>query len=332
MKMSFKENIRKILVVILWCVTGSGMLVLLIAAINRKNSKTCKGYRVEINGGNQRLFIDQKVISSLLTSNGTQKLLGKTILSFDLRNMEEMLKKNPWVKEAQLFFDNNESLRVRITERKPVARIFNVSGNSFYIDSSGVQMPVPDQSFIKLPVFTGFPADKLKSRGADSALLHQIKQLSWFILNNPFWMAEIQQVAITSRKTFQMIPVIGNHQIEFGDGNEYEQKFHRLFVFYRQVSTRTGFDKYSRLDVQYAGQVIGTKRGSGMSRFDSLQAIKNIRQLIRSSQQTQADTGRQQITKPLERNTITEQTLTSYDMVDEKNDSAKRELKIRNKK
>src|ERR1700704_493350 len=105
-EMSFKENIRKILVVMLWCVTGSGMLVLLIAAINRKNSKTCKGYRVEINGGNQRLFIDQKVISSLLTSNGTQKLLGKTILSFDLRNMEEMLKKNPWVKEAQLFFDN----------------------------------------------------------------------------------------------------------------------------------------------------------------------------------------------------------------------------------
>jgi len=316
----------------LWCVMGSGMLVLLIAAINRKNSKTCKGYRVEINAGNQRLFIDQKVISNLLTSSGTQKLVGKTILSLDLRNMEEMLKKNAWVKEAQLFFDNNECLRVRITERKPIARIFTIAGNSFYIDSSGIQLPLPEQAFIKLPVFTGFPADKVKSRGTDSALLRQIKQLSWFILNDPFWMAEIQQVAITSRKTFLMVPVIGNHQIEFGDGNEYEQKFHRLLVFYRQVCARSGFDRYTRLDVQYAGQVIGTKRGSGISRFDSLQAIKNIRQLIRVSQQVQADTVKQQITKPLERNTITEQTLISYDMIDEKNDSVKRELKIRNKK
>ena len=315
--MSFKENIRKLLMIMLWGVVGGGILVLLVAAINRKNSKTCKGYHVEINGGSKRWFVDQKEVSDLLTSNGKEKLVGKTIQSFDLRHMEMILKRNPWVKDAQLFFDNNESLRISITERKPVARIFTQIGASFYIDSSGAQLPLPEQLSVKLPVFTGFPGTVSKTHGADSILLSQVKQLSWFILNDPFWMAEIEQVAITPKRTFQMVPVIGNHIIEFGDANDFEGKFHRLLLFYKEVSAKTGFDKYSRIDIQYEGQVIGTKRGSGLSRYDSIQAIKSIQLLIRTSQQMQADTVKQ-IMKPLERNTQTEQTLKSYDLIDEK--------------
>lgn len=118
-----------------------------------------------------------------------------------------------------------------------------------------------------------------------------------------------------------MVPVIGNHLIEFGDGNDYIEKFHRLLVFYKEVASRTSFDRYSRLDVRFAEQVIGTRRGSDISRNDSLQAIKNIQQLIRSSQQWQADSVKQQVTRPLEHNTITEQSLTGYDLVTDDEDS-----------
>jgi cell division protein FtsQ len=327
--MSIGENIRKLMLIMLWCVIGAGMLMLLIAAINRNKSKTCKGYRVEINDGNQRLYLDQREIANLLTSNGRDKLVGKTILSIDLKHMESLMRSNAWVRDAQLFFDNNETLRVKITERKPVARIFTISGMSFYIDSSGKQLPLPDQMSVRLPVFTGFPGAYINAHGADSGLVQQIKRLSWFIYSDPFWMAEIEQVAITPAKTFEMVPVIGNHTIVFGDGNDIDGKFHRLMIFYKEVSAKAGFDKYSRLDVQYAGQVIGTRRGSGMSRYDSIQALKNIQSLIKSSQQLQADTVKQQNIKPLEHNTITEQTLTGYDLVDEKVDSVN---KIRNKK
>ena len=318
--MSITANIRKILFIALCCVAGGGALALLLAAINMKNSRTCKSYKIEINGNKKQLFIDQKqVIAALIESS--PRIAGKTIASFDLHKMEDMLKKNAWVKDAQLFFDNNQVLRVSITEREPIARIFTVAGNSFYIDSAGVQLPLPDRSSVKLPVFTNFPVEKIRFHGSDSALASQIKKLSWYILKDPFWMADIEQINITPSKTFELVPMIGNHYVEFGDGNDYEKKFHRLFVFYKEVLSKTGFDKYSKIDVAYSGQVIGTRKGSNISRSDSLQAVKNILQLIKSASQLQADTVRQNI-KPLEHNTVTEQTLTNYDLISDDEDSS----------
>ena len=227
--------------------------------------------------------------------------------------MEAALEKNVWIRDAQLFFDNNEILRVNVTEREPVARVFTADGNSWYIDSAGVQLPISARLTAKLPVFTGYPSAKIRPQGIDSALTGQVRMLSAFIRKDPFWMAQIAQIDITPTRTFEMVPVIGNHLIEFGDGNDYEQKFHRLFVFYKEVLSRTGFDKYSRVDVQYAGQVIGTKKGGDGARLDSIQGMKNIRQLIRSAQQP--DTSSRPNIRPLERNTLTEQTLTNYDLI-----------------
>ncbi|HEX4849878.1 MAG TPA: hypothetical protein VFV08_03680, partial [Puia sp.] len=170
------------------------------------------------------------------------------------------------------------------------------------------------------PVFTGFPSDKMSTHGKDSALVAQMKQLSWFILHNPFWMSDIEQININSNKSFQLVPLIGNHLIEFGNGEDYERKFRNLFIFYQNVLSKTGFDKYSVINVEYTGQVIGTRKGSNVSKSDSVQAMKNILQLIKSAQQLQVDTVRKEI-KPLEHNVETEQTLTGYDIVAENDDS-----------
>jgi cell division protein FtsQ len=319
--MSIKGKIKQILFVTTWCLGGAGAFVLLLAAINKKNGRRCTKCQIEINGGVRPLFLDQKDVLSLLSSDGKEKLTGKTIVSYDLRGMEELIKRNPWVKDAQLFFDNNEVLRIKVAEREPVARIFTTEGTSFYIDSGGARLPLSDKASMKLPVFTGFPSEKLRLHGPDSALSDQTRKLAAYLSKDPFWTAEIQQVNITANRTFQMVPVIGNHIVEFGDGNDCTEKFHKLFIFYKEVLTRTGFDKYATVDVRFSGQVIGTKRGNYMSRFDSLQAIRNIQQLIRSATQMQSDTVKRQEVKPLEHNTLTEQTLTNYDLVPAEEDS-----------
>jgi cell division protein FtsQ len=313
--MAIKINIRKIFSLTLWCAMGAGVLVLLVAAIGYRNNKTCKGYRIDISGPSGILFIDKRQIVDLLSTAGTGKWVNKPTATFDLRRMESVLEKNVWIKDAQLFFDNNGILRVNITEREPIARIFTVDGNSFYIDTSGAQLPLSDKLTTKLPVFTDYPAPKIRMHGQDSLLTVQIRQLSTFIRSDSFWMAQIAQLDITPDKRFELVPTIGNHLIGFGDGNDYEAKFHRLFVFYKQVLSRTGFDKYSRVDVAYAGQVIGTRKGSEGSRQDSLQGMRNIREMIHAAQHLQSDTLHQREMRPLENPTQTEQTLTNYDLI-----------------
>jgi cell division protein FtsQ len=57
-----------------------------------------------------------------------------------------------------------------------------------------------------LPVFTNFPSDKKTWRGKDSVLIKQVKDISLFLLQDTFWMAEIDQVDINPAREFEMVP------------------------------------------------------------------------------------------------------------------------------
>jgi cell division protein FtsQ len=320
--MSFKDNIRKILFVTMWCLSGAGILVLLIAAINNRNNKACKGYKIVISGNNNQVFLNHKIIANIITDNNAEKLEGKPISTFDLKNTEDKLKQNVWVRNAELFFDNNEVLQINITEKQPVARVFTVGSNTFYIDSGGSQLPVAMGQPVKLPVFTNYPSEKIKAHGTDSSLLLDIKTLGSFILQDSFWMAQIDQIYITPSRTFEMIPVVGNQTIEFGDGSDYKAKFTRLFFFYKEVLSKTGFNKYSKINVQYQGQIIGTRKGGEMVKSDSLKFIKDVRLLIQSAQHIQDDTVKQQNIKPLENNSLREQISGDDELNDHEGDSS----------
>ena len=281
--MKVNQHIKRIFFICLGVVAGVGAMALLIAAIRIKREKVCKGYVIHIDTmekGNG--FLEKKNVETLLTKNGKETLTGKTTRTIELQDLEARLERHKWIKDAELFFDNNQVLQVKITERKPVARIFTESGNSFYIDSSCERLPLSDRMSARLPVFTGFPSDKALLKPVDKSLLKEIRNVSDYILKHPFWTAQISQVDITERRTFEMIPTIGKHVIEFGDGSNCEQKFDRLFLFYRQVLSKTGMEKYARINVKYEKQVIGV-RNTYLSKMDSIKFVKNIAYLIASS-------------------------------------------------
>jgi len=177
-------------------------------------------------------------------------------------------------------------------------------------------MPLSERNVFRLPVFTGYPSEKFGAR-KDSALNSQIKELASFLNRDPFWSGQIQEVHILREKTFEMTPLIGNQLIEFGDGSDFENKFRRLLIFYREVIAKTGFEKYTGINLAFANQVIATRKQGVISRADSIQARKNIMEMIRMAQKMEADTGKIREVKPLEKNILTEQNLRSYDLPEE---------------
>ncbi len=92
-------------------------------------------------------------------------------------------------------------MKVRIQERQPVARLFTINGNSFLIDSSGIQMALSERNVFRLPVFTGYPSEKFGLK--DSALNRQIKDLARISEPRPFWSIQIQEVHIRTEKLFR---------------------------------------------------------------------------------------------------------------------------------
>lgn len=193
--------------------------------------------------------------------NGNLK--GQPKSNFNLQRMESVLEKNVWIKEAQLYFDNQAILHISVEEREPVARVFTAEGRSFYMDKEGHMMPLSDKVFIKVPVFTGFPDKKMVTK-SDSVLLNDISQTAQFINSNSFWSSQVAQLEIINDCgagcwEFEITPVVGNHIIKFGNGEDITGKFSRLLSFYQQVLSREGINKYKTIDVRFTGQVIGDK-------------------------------------------------------------------------
>ena len=268
---------------------GAGSIVLLVAAIKRKDAQHCSGITITIEGVNNNFFVDKKDILNIVTTNVGGSPAGKAISAFDLRKLEIQLQKDIWVKTAQLFFDNNNRLMVKVLEREPVARVFTTSGTTFYIDSSLAMLPLSEKFSARLPVFTGFPSDKIVLSQRDSFLLKDILTVSMAIQKDAFNMAMIDQVDITPQRNFEMIPKIGNTVIVFGDATCMEEKFYKMQLFYKEVMVKAGWNKYSVVNVQYKGQIVAKRKGAEDKSIDSLRTLQLMQAIAENTERLTND-------------------------------------------
>jgi cell division protein FtsQ len=266
---------------VFWIGLSVSALTLLIAAMEARSSKPCKDVNISIIAGANAMFVDKGDVRNVLDFIGG-KLVGKSMKEFDLSKMEDSLESNPWVSSAELYFDNNRVLHVKVEEREPIARVFTAKGNSFYIDTTLTRLPLSEKFTPRLPVFTGFPSEKTKWKGSDSILLNQMKDISLFLAADSFWMAQIDQIDINPQKQFVMVPKVGEHTILFGDGEDAAKKFRKLYAFYDEVMSKTGWNQYSTVHVGFRGQVVGTRKDAMEIRSDTTLARQLVKQMIKS--------------------------------------------------
>lgn len=231
-------------------------MVALVAASNQQNRETIKGLEVSLNDDQEFSFLQREDIEKLLLKSRNIDLKNTSIDKLDLRLMEEIAKTNPWVEKAEIFVDNREILKVNITQREPVARLFDMNGNSYYMDSSLHRMPVGIGYAYAAPVFTAVPF--IKNDSIRKALDTKIAYLSERIGSDSFWSAQITQIEVQPDQTFIMIPLFGDQKILLGDTAGLDHKLNNLLAFYKNISNKIGWDKYQTLDVRYEGQVVAS--------------------------------------------------------------------------
>ena len=132
--------------VAMWLVIGGGMLMLLIAAMDKQKKEICKGYEIKIKSEKgQDFFLDKEGVGKLLKASVKGDIKGKAKASFNLLQMEQSIEKSVWIKDAQLYFDNHAVLHVTVKEREPVARVFTTGGKSYYMDADNHLMPLSER-------------------------------------------------------------------------------------------------------------------------------------------------------------------------------------------
>ncbi len=287
--MNISIKIKKVFIAIAWLLVAAACVVLLLSGVHSKDAKRCRGVAISISGVSNNFFIDKNDVYAIVKKFGGDSSEKKQLAFINLKNIETALEKDVWIKNAELYFDNNNFLKVFVEEREPIARIFTISGNTFYIDSSCMMLPLSEKFSARLPVFTGFTSDAAVLSVADSNLLYDVKNISTKILADTFLMAMIDQVDITAQRTFEMIPKIGKQNIIFGNGTDAVSKFEKLKLFYKEIITKSGWNRYNTIDLQYKNQVVAKIRGKDDILADSLQTLQLMKLIVANAAKKSAD-------------------------------------------
>jgi len=280
------KNWKKIVGHILWSIAGGLLVLLFIISWKAKEEKKCANIDVELVGENTvALFMDEKEILQIIHEKGIQA--GMPIGAVNLNELEKSLQSIKWIKHAEMYLDNQQSLKIKIEQRIPIARIFSAAGVSFYIDKEGRRLPLKQLTVLRLPVFTGFPSDQEKMSIPDSVLLNDVLHFTKVIQNDSFFMAQIAQVNIESNGEFEMVPSLGDHIVLMGAAENVEDKLNRLYSFYKQVWVNSGVNAYQVLDCRFDHQIVALKKGMQPIQFSAtLLANDSLEQLTSSKLDT----------------------------------------------
>jgi hypothetical protein len=252
---SYRFNWRNLLY------AGVGVLVLagsvlLMGFINTKSSEqACSDVQVIVLGNES--FIEQKDIMALLVEKYGE-LVGRTLESIPIHDMEADLRQIPFVFSAIVTIDMDGLLTVRVKQREAVVRVINEKGLDFYIDIEGHKMPVSLKYVPHVPVVNGHISEPYNGAldSIESQLVKDVFRTAQFINGDSVWSSQVVQLYVNEQQDIELVPRVGNQQIILGNADSLERKFEKLKMFYTKIVPKTGMGAYKSVNLKFAGQVV----------------------------------------------------------------------------
>jgi len=265
-----KENILKILTWLLWGSLCSSVLVLLVSAVNTENSVTCARVEITIDGkSNLKMVTADEITASLWPERSGIKPVGKKIPDFNLFDLEQQIEKNPWVADADVFFDHHRVMHIKVSQRTPIARLFLPDGASVYLDAHYTILPLKTTDVLQLPVFTNFTLLKRPLNTTDSATMNRIVGLSRYIMADEFWMAQVETVHIQYDGSFELSMQLGDETVLLGKRGDWDNLLPKLKLTYEKFAHDQSWGKYRQIDLQFKDQVICRKSSGLQMKIDT---------------------------------------------------------------
>ncbi len=221
---------------------------------------------ISIDRPNKNFFVMEDDIRDMVLNLGYGE--GMRIDLIDVAHLEKLLNNNSSIGYAEVYSTIDGILKIELNQRNPILRVFNESGDSYYIDENGWMMPLSDKftsrvlvanGSIKTSFAMGYEMNVMDLK-QENQRLKDLYQLSSFINNDSFLKAQIVQIYVKENGDIELIPRVGNQEILFGKAENIREKFDKLMIFYKQGLSKTGWNGYKRINLKYNNQVVCTKK------------------------------------------------------------------------
>lgn len=237
---------------------GAGLFVLIGFVEKKQATKLCSTINISIEDAYDTYFINEEDVLALITNSGTEKLIGTAYKNIDIRKLELRIKSNKFIRECQVYSDLTGALNVTIEQARPVARLVHSAAPDQYISEEGAVLPLSERFTARVLLLEGRWIDKLIQQRdwQDTEEGKAFFSLLQFIDSNKFWKAQIAQLSVNSSGNITFYPQVGNQLVEFGSAADFERKFRKLKLFYKQILPVKGWNRYRRVNVAYENQII----------------------------------------------------------------------------
>ncbi len=243
--------IKKILLLIVLLLVIAYLITALTVFNNKPGNQTCKDIELIIKDSVNAGFITKNEVTSLLKKEGIYPI-GESMNKIQTRKLERKLSKHPLIEKAECYKTPGGKICIEIYQRLPVLRIMNSKGESFYLDDQGKIIPPEANCTVHLAIVTG-DAEKWFA-------MRYLYKFGVFLQKDKFWNAQIEQINVTPAKEIELVPRVGDHIVFLGKIDSFENKLSRLKTFYEKGLNKVGWNKYTRINLEFSNQIICTKK------------------------------------------------------------------------
>lgn len=248
--MTKKGVIRCLLSILLICYIGFAV----VWANDRQAESVSPGFDIRIvKVDASRDFVTQAEIRRLLTEWGYGDLTKRTASSVNLQRIEDRLRVIDNIESVIVERMPDDSIRITVTPMIPVARVFDFSGKSYYINRAGKRLTANARYRLDVPVITG----NFDSIHSPASLIPVLD----YIHSDSAWNAITSQLMVDPRsRDIILVPMIRGHVVNLGDTTDIPDKLARVMAMYRKVMPLKGWEFYDTISVKWRGQVVATHR------------------------------------------------------------------------
>ena len=239
-------------IVVVFDIVIAAYLILAVTAFNKpaERATVCSEVKIDIDDEMPDGFLNANEIKKILEKQQLYPL-AKPMMAVNARDIEETLRKNPFVQQAECYKAQNGHVCISLKQRMPIMHVMADNGDNYYVDIHGSILPE-----------TRFASDLLVTTGhitkkyAQKTLTPVVNE----IVRDKFWQSQIVQIHVLDDGSLEVVPRVGDHIVYLGAPIDIPRKLERLRKFYLYGLNRAGWNKYAYISVEFDNQIICKKK------------------------------------------------------------------------
>ena len=241
----------KVILKLLLLVGLAAYLVFAFVKFNRsKDNTVCNKVSVVITDKERANFVSEEDVRQIL-KDAKISPEGKKMADVSLLSIKRAVDGHQFVLHSTCYSRPDGEVVIEVSQKLPVLRVMPSMGEGYYIDADGNKIKHVD-----------YPADVIVVTGNVNYNKNK-KYLTTFaqiIQHDEFWSDMIEQINVTPDGNIELAPRLGDHIVALGKPQDIGLKLSHLKTFYEKVINEVGWNKYSRISLEYNNQVVCTKR------------------------------------------------------------------------